>query len=126
MSTLPDDWKALLKNTDQRRRDAMIAADVATLRDLLAADLHWTHSSGASDDRDGFLDRIAAGTTRYLALTVADDQASAHGTILLHHGILDGRAVVNGQEKALRNRFLAVWRQSGDGLELLAWQSTGL
>jgi hypothetical protein len=32
---------------------------------------------------------------------------------------------VDGREKALRNRFLSVWKRSDDRLELLAWQSTG-
>lgn len=126
MTTVPADWEARLREADRRRREAMIAGDHEALVRLLAADLVWTHSSGACDDRAAFMERIAAGATRYLELTVSDDVASEHGTILLHHGTLSGRARVNGQDKALCNRFLAVWRRSDDGLELLAWQSTGM
>ncbi len=114
-----------LREADLHRREAMIGGDMEALGRLLADDLVWTHSSGACDDRTAFLDRIAAATTRYLELAVSDDVVSEHGALLLHHGTLTGRAVVNGQDKSLRNRFLAVWRDRGDGFELLAWQSTG-
>lgn len=125
MSPATGDRERKLRDADQRRRDAMIAADAQALGGLLADDLVWTHSSGGRDDKAAFLERIAAATTRYLELTVSDDAVSEHPTLLLHHGTLTGRAVVNGQEKALRNRFLAVWRDDAGRLELMAWQSTG-
>ena len=114
-----------LRATDRRRRDAMIAGDAEALARLLAGELVWTHSSGKRDDRTAFLDRIASRAADYHELEVSDDAVTSHGDVLVHHGDLVGRVTVGGTEKALRNRFLSVWKRSGDTFELLAWQSTG-
>jgi ketosteroid isomerase-like protein len=114
-----------LRAADRRRRDAMIAGDADALAGLLADELVWTHSSGRKDDKAAVLDKIASGTTDYYELEVSDDVVSSHGELLIHHGTLLGRVSVDGREKALRNRFLSVWKRSNDRLELLAWQSTG-
>jgi 2-dehydropantoate 2-reductase len=114
-----------VKRADRQRRDAMIAGDVDALAPLLADDMIWTHSSGKKDTKTSFLERIASRAVDYQSLDVADDVVSSRGDIVLHHGTLTGRVVVEGGEKALRNRFLSVWTWSGSGLQLLAWQSTG-
>lgn len=114
-----------VRAADQRRREAMIAGDADALAPLLAADLIWTHSSGRQDGKESFLDRIAAGAADYRQLEVSEDRLSSHGDIVIHHGTLTGRVSVDGQEKALRNRFLSVWKGSGAAMQLLAWQSTG-
>lgn len=113
-----------LKEIDRRRRDAMISGDVDALGTLLADDLVWTHSSGRQDGKASFLEKIAAGSTEYRSLEVAGDEVSRHGDILIHRGDLQGQVTVEGENRALRNRFLAVWRRSGEGFELFAWQST--
>lgn len=114
-----------LRDTDRRRRDAMVAGDADALALLLDDALVWTHSSGKQDDKASFLEKIAGGGTRYLELEVSDDSVTDCGEVLVHQGNLAGRAAVDGREKALRNRFLSVWRRSGTILQLLFWQSTG-
>lgn len=115
-----------LRAADGRRRRAMIDGDLETLASLLAEDLVWTHSSGKQDDKAGLLRRIGDGGTVYQRLEVADDAILRCGEVLIHHGLLSGEALVEGAPKPLRNRFLSVWIGSGDDVELLAWQSTGV
>ena len=114
-----------LRETDQRRRKAMIEADVEALGALLSDDLVWTHSSGRKDGKHGLLERIASRSADYLTLDVSDDEVLQQGDVVIHHGTLSGRVRVDGREKPLNNRFLSVWKGSGNGFELLAWQSTG-
>ncbi len=114
-----------LRAADLRRRQAMIDADVDSLAALLADELVWTHSSGTRDDKQRFLEKIAANAADYRSLEVSEDVIVQQGDVLIHHGDLSGRVVVDGREKSLNNRFLAVWKHSGDAFELLAWQSTG-
>lgn len=115
-----------LRAADRRRRRAMVGADTDALAKLLADELIWTHSSGKTDGKRSFLEKIASGSVVYLSLDVANDAVSSHGDVAIHHGTLSGRVSVDGRERALRNRFLAVWKHSGDAFQLLAWQSTGL
>lgn len=116
----------LLRDADRRRRQAMVDGDAAVLSLLLADDLIWTHSSGRTDDKASFLAKIRGGATVYESLEVSDDLLTEHGEVVVHHGTLSGRVVADGHERALANRFLSVWKRSGDDFQLLAWQSTGL
>jgi ketosteroid isomerase-like protein len=119
-----DDMQELL-TADAQRRDAMIAGDVDGLSRLLDDELVWTHSSGRTDDKTAFLGAIADGTVTYLSLETEDVSVSRHGEVYLCHGILNGRASRDGAEKALRNKFLSVWRRANGAFAMLAWQSTG-
>lgn len=115
----------ILKETDRRRRQAMVDADVGTLNGLLSEDLVWTHSSGKKDGMQAFVEKIASGAADYRSLEVSHDSVIERDGLLIHHGDLNGRVVVDGVEKTLRSRFLSVWERSGGQLRLLAWQSTG-
>lgn len=115
-----------LLEADARRRAAMIEADVAALDAMLDDALIWTHSSGRTDDKRSFLDGIASGVVTYLALETDAVSVIRRGDVYVCHGLLNGRASRDGVEKALSNRFLAVWVREGDAFRLLAWQSTGL
>jgi ketosteroid isomerase-like protein len=110
---------------DARRRAAMIAGDADTLASLLGDELVWTHSSGKTDDKAAFLAGIASRAVVYTALDVAEVTVARHGDAYVCHGTLNGRASRDGVEKALRNRFLSVWKRSGNSLQMVAWQSTG-
>lgn len=115
---------AQLRNADARRRQAMIEADQNVLEELLANELTWTHSSGATESKSQFIAAIASGNVVYETLDIEDDQIRQFGDVLIHNGILRGRASRDGQLKGLNAKFLAVWRGREEKLELVAWQST--
>ncbi|MGE0622144.1 MAG: nuclear transport factor 2 family protein [Pseudomonadales bacterium] len=111
---------------DAQRRAAMVAGDVTALGALLDDELIWTHSSGKTDGRQSFLDGIASGVVRYLALDTEAVQVIRRGEVFVCHGLLNGRASRDGVEKALSNRFLSVWVHEAGSFRMLAWQSTGV
>lgn len=113
-------------DADAKRRAAMVGGDLAALETLLDDELIWTHSSGRTDGKRSFLDGMAAGTVRYLQLETEGVRVIRRGEVFVCHGLLNGRASRDGVEKALSNRFLAVWARHSGGFRLLAWQSTGV
>ena len=120
------DEKALMQ-ADAERRAAMVAGDLDALEHLLANDLTWTHSSGKTDSRSGFLDVLGAGTTVYHTLDTRDTSVRQYGDVYLLDGVVFGDVTKDGQDKKLINRFLTVWRKNDEGsFQLHAWQSTGL
>ena len=125
MSNTESDKEALLA-ADAQRRAAMVAGDADALAAFLADDLTWTHSSGKTDDRQTFLDVLAAGTTVYHSLDVRDTQVRQFGELFILEGVVFGVVTKDGNDKALVNRFLTVWEKQAGGFVLLAWQSTGL
>lgn len=117
----------LLRQLDKQRRNAMIAADAESLGRLLADDLIWTHSSGATETKTKFIAAIVEGHVAYRELVISRDQIRRISTAVVHQGILTGTASRDGLEKALCAKFLAVWRDVesvGGSMQLTAWQST--
>jgi len=114
-----------LVTADAGRRQAMIAANVPALAAVLSDDLVWTHSSGRTDDKAAVLKAIETRSVSYQSLEVEDAAVAQHGDIFIYHGTLIGRVLKDGAERALRNKFLSVWRRAGASFQLLAWQSTG-
>ena len=118
------DVRTRLLEADAARRQAMVQGDTHCLASLLAEDLTWTHSSGAVENKEAFIAAIASGNVRYEALEIAQDEIRGDGALVVHDGVLRGRASRGGQSKVLHARYLAVWRSVGNTFELMAWQST--
>ncbi len=110
---------------EQRRCAAMIANDPAALAALLDDRLQFHHATGAVDDKQAFLAKIAAGRIRYAGIAWSEEKITA---LASDAALLTGRMTtdvqVEGVEKRLNNRVMTVWRRSGGEWRLLAFQST--
>lgn len=115
-----------LIEADQRRRQAMIERDSETLEALLHDNLIWTHSSGKTDSKTSFIDRVSEAKTLYERIEVLEYNCLSEANVHIMSGVFEGNAVVNGTPKKLKNRFLSVWTESDGNFRMLAWQSTGL
>ncbi len=113
-----------LLRCDAERRQAMINVDEQALDRLLADDLTWTHSSGATESKAEFIAAIVRGAVVYDALEVEQDQVRDGGQLWIHNGVLKGKASRDGRAKQLKAKFLAIWRVTDEQLRLIAWQST--
>jgi len=109
---------------ERARCDALLAGDVPALSALCDEDLVYTHSSGRRDDRDGYVNTIAPGRTRYLQLDPYEINARCVGTTVVLEGSLRMTIVSKGVEKRMHNRFIAVWRTDGASPCLTAFAST--
>ena len=110
---------------EQQRCAAMIANDPAALAALLDDRLQFHHATGAVDDKQALLAKIAAGRIRYAGIAWSEEKITA---LASDAALLTGRMTtdvqVEGVEKRLNNRVMTVWRRSGGEWRLLAFQST--
>lgn len=122
-----DDLTASVLAAEQRRCDAMLANDNAALDGLLDPRLHFSHATGAVDDKQAYLAKMAAGRIRYVGIAWSEEQVTA---LAPDAAVLTGRMTtevrVEGVDKRLDNRVITVWRRSGDDWRLVAFQSTPL
>ena len=109
---------------ERARCAALLAGDAPALAALLDEGLRYTHSSGRRDGRDGYVDTIASGRTRYLQIDTYEIEARSVGTAVLLEGSLRMTLVAKGVEKSMHNRFTAVWRTDGASPRLTAFAST--
>jgi ketosteroid isomerase-like protein len=103
----------------------MLAGDTAALDRLLDPRLHFSHATGAVDDKDAYLKKIAAGRIGYLSIDWSEQKVALLGAVALLTGRMSTLVRVDGTEKRLENRVLSLWAQDGDW-RLVAFQSTPL
>lgn len=115
-----------LLDADRRRCDAMVAADIETLTNLLDKDLSWTHSSGRNDSRTDLLEILSSGSVKYKSLDISEANIQQVGDTFVYTGIVRGEVLKEGTTRQLQNRFLSVWVRKDNQFSMLAWQSTGI
>ncbi|HEX4832201.1 MAG TPA: nuclear transport factor 2 family protein [Trebonia sp.] len=116
---------ARIRELEDRRYQAMTDADVATLDELLAPDLVYTHSNATRDSKQGYLDRVASRYFDYGPLEHPVDRVVVHGDCALVIGDMRGEVKTNGEPRSLNSAALAVWaRAAGGQWLLLAFQPT--
>ena len=116
---------------EERRREALLSADLEALRGLLADTLVYVHSTAASDSKDSYLAKLRSGGLRYQALQFDDVQArllGPEGAAAVVTGRMAAQVLKDGQVRAVRSLFMTVWARSaatGDW-QLCAHQGTPL
>lgn len=110
---------------ERQRCDAMLAADSTALEALLDPRLHFAHATAAVDGKAAYLAKMAAGRIAYVHIDWSDEHVTPLGP---DAAMLTGRMVtdvrVEGVDKRLNNRVIAVWSRSDGAWRLLAFQST--
>jgi hypothetical protein len=117
---------APVEAVDARRREALVAADVAALDALLADGARYVHANGEAHDKAALLALLASGALDYRAIEVEElalrEVAGA--------AVLTGRQTVEvvsaGRLVVSRSFFSAVYTRSGGAWRLVAYQSTPL
>lgn len=113
-----------VRECEDRRYKAMVAADKATLDELLADDMIYTHSNAVVDTKASYVEGILNGRWAYAKaerpeekIVVFGDAARVSGHVRLTLKNPDGSTrTVNG-------RFLNMWVKRDGKWRLVGWQS---
>ena len=124
---MPEDITAAIELVERRRSAAMLAGDTAALDVLLDPRLSFSHATGQVDGKPAYMAKMAAGRIDYLSIDWSEQRVVPLGEA---NALLTGRMTslvrVDGVEKRLDNRVMAVWSLDDDGWQMLAFQSTPL
>ena len=115
-----------VRAADERRTAAMVAGDLATLRELIADDCRYVHSTGVSDTKDSYLASIESGSLAYTWIRTADHVVIPAGDAVLVQHEMRAELVRNRVPEPYRSRAVAVWRSTPDGPRLVYFQATAL
>jgi hypothetical protein len=114
-----------IKAAEQRRCAAMLANDNVALAALLDPRLQFHHATGAVDDKDAYLAKMAAGRIQYVGIGWSEENVI---TLANNAAVLTGRmntdVRVEGVDKALINRVTTVWSLNGGSWQMVVFQST--
>ncbi|MGE0829319.1 MAG: nuclear transport factor 2 family protein [Hyphomonadaceae bacterium] len=106
---------------EQKRREAIISEDKATLDALLSDDLVHTHTNGQIDTKQEFLRELGK-TVRFLSIEPIAQRVIPHGDCAIVSATVSIVVRVNATNENIRltNRVLSVWtRETG------AWRQGG-
>ena len=112
---------------ERKRCAAMLAGDLPALDALLDARLHFSHATGAVDDKAAYIAKMAAGRIDYLAIDWSEQRviALAEDAALLT-GRMTSTVRVEGAQKRLDNRVISAWSLADGAWRVVAFQSTPL
>jgi hypothetical protein len=111
---------------DALRREAMLNADVALLRELFADGLRYGHANGQVHAKDELLGLLGSGRLDYRAIRIEETETRE----LAGSWVVTGRQTVEvraaGRELTSRSVFSAVYARECRSWRLVAYQSTEL
>ncbi len=122
--TTDEDVAGQISALETRRYDAVTAGDLATLDELFAADMVYTHSDASADSKQSYLEKLAAGHFKYGPISHPESSVVVHGDTALVFGDMRGEVQVAGQVRVLNSRSLSVWVRENGRWVLLAFQPT--
>lgn len=109
---------------DSERFVAMVRQDFGTLDRLLDDELVWTHASAITEGKRSFLERLKAGSCRYLEITRSEEKVRLFDNVAIVSGVANIHAKVSGAERFLMNRYHNVWLKRAGNWRMVNWQST--
>jgi ketosteroid isomerase-like protein len=111
---------------DKKRMTAMAQKDYASLNDLLADDLVYTHSSARLDTKQSLIGNMQSGSTVYTAVVPSDVKAQDLGDTVVLTGSCRISVNAGGRPNNFGVRFTDVYAKRGDRWQMVTWQSTRL
>lgn len=118
------DTTAQILALEERRRQALLEADVEGLAELLSTRLRFAHANAVYDDRSSLLDRMRSGNIVYQSLDIGSREVVDLGDTALLISRLTADVLVGGQPRAIDNWTLSVWAREGGEWRLVAYQPT--
>ncbi len=122
---MTDTLETAIRAAEQARCAAMLAGDNAALDAVLDPQLRFHHATGAVDDKPAYLAKMAAGRIVYTGIDWPEGLVTPLGP---DAAMLTGRMTtgvrVEGVDKVLNNRVIAVWRFGDGAWRMVAFQST--
>lgn len=111
---------------DKKRMMAMGQKDVATLNELIADDLIYTHSSARQDTKQSLIAAMESGATVYTAVVPSEVKAQDCGDAVVLTGVARISVNAGGKANSFGVRFTDVYANRGGRWQMITWQSTRL
>jgi hypothetical protein len=116
----------MIIDLDAKRMAAMGKKDIATLKDLIADDLIYTHSSARMDTKASLIGNMESGATVYSSVEPSKVVAQDFGSAVVLSGEAQIKVSANGAPNAFGVRFTLVYANRAGKWQMTTWQSTRL
>ena len=111
---------------DKKRMEAMCQKDIATLNEVLADELVYTHSTARLDTKQSLIGGMESGTTVYTSIEPSDVKAQDCGSAVVLTGSAQIHVISRGRPNSFGVRFTDVYANRDGKWQMVTWQSTKL
>jgi ketosteroid isomerase-like protein len=116
-----------VKAAEKSWASATVAGDEATLKQLLASDLTYTHSNGETDTKAVFIDNLKTGARKYHKVDHESMEARLYGNTAVLAAVAGVEtSQKGGKPNPVRLRFIHVWVWQQGRWQMVAHQSLRL
>ncbi|MGY1802509.1 nuclear transport factor 2 family protein [Blastococcus sp. SYSU D00922] len=119
-----DDDVAAVLAAEDRRYEALLGPDLATLDELFSERLSYAHSSGVRDTKAEYLAKIERGYYDYARIDHPVERVELLGDSAVVVGRMTADLTVDGTPKSLDVLALAMWTRADGPWQLVAYAST--
>ena len=116
----------MIIDLDRKRMTAMAEKDIATLNELIADDLVYTHSTARLDTKKSLIGNMESGTAVYTTLEPSNVKAQVFGDTAILTGEAQIGVTSNGVPMSFAVRFTDVWVRRAGAWQMVNWHSTRL
>ena len=102
----------------------MAQKTIATLNELIADDLIYTHSSARLDTKQSLIGNMESGSTVYTSVVPSDVKAQDLGDTVVLTGSCRISVNAGGRPNSFGVRFTDVYANRGGRWQMVTWQST--
>jgi len=120
----PQPTEASVLAFERQRFEATRTRDVVKLRQVLADDLTWVHSSGKKQNKTEYIHDLETSKTTYKSIVVEQSAARLFGVVAVTNGVARYDAVSEGKPMKVRAYHTAVYRFRDGKWQVVAWQAT--
>lgn len=120
------DALAQVVGLEEKRRKAMVAADVKTLETIIAQDATYVHATGIMQKRDELLRLLANKSIQYISFDLEKASYTVYGTTVVGTGVQKIKVMAGGQARVIHSRYTVVYAEKDGSEKLIAYQSTPL
>jgi ketosteroid isomerase-like protein len=124
VSMAQDSESKKVEQAVEQLRKAMVDADAASLKKLVADDVSYGHSSGKVEDKAQFIQSLSDGTSDFLKIDLKDQTVRLTGNVAIVRHVLEADMHDKGKDPAsIRIGVLQVWTKHSGKWQLLARQA---
>jgi len=109
---------------DREWAQACVQSDIAKLEQILSDDLTYTHSSGQTQSKAGFIATLREGKTRYRSINFQESSVRIYGDSAVSNSEVRVNLTIDGKDVSVHPRFLHVWVKHNGRWQLAAHQGT--
>jgi Domain of unknown function (DUF4440) len=109
---------------ENRRYDAMVAADGAVLDELFDDRSIYTHSSGTTDTKTEYIESLTSGRLTYHSIERTDQEITMYANTAVVKVGTKLQITNAGGDRTITGQGTAVWIREGGPWRFITWHST--